>query len=162
MAVDLHLCPCCASHLRVDTRLHVMRCNNCEAELVFVNAGGVRGLAFVPPYDGVVPYSHPLQRQGQFDGQSFLEYRRALVTLDAERRQRFWSRMFFATVAILVAVVVAGMASVDQLVQGPKEHVETAAFAFLTAIATLPVVAYVALYFQGRARLVREQSARWR
>ena len=162
MAADLHLCPCCAAHLRVDARLHTMRCNNCEAELVYINDGGVRGLAFVPPFEGVVPYSHPMQRQGHFDGRAFLDYRRALVTLDAERKQRFWARMFFVTVAILMAVVVAGIASVDQLVQGPKENVESAAFVFLTTIVTLPIFAYTALYFQGRARLVGEHANRWR
>lgn len=162
MAADLHLCPCCAAHLRVDARLHTMRCDNCDAELVYLNEGGVRGLAFVPPFEGIVPYSHPAQRHGHFDGHAFLEYRRALVTLDAERKQRFWSRLFFGTVALLMAVFVTGLAGVDQLVQGPKENVENAALMFLTAITTLPIFAYVALYFQGRARLVREHAARWR
>ena len=162
MAADLHLCPCCAAHLRVDSRLHTMRCNNCEAELVFINEGGVRGLAFVPPYNGVIPYSHPAQRHGHFDGRAFLDFRRELVMLDARRRQRTWSRLFFGSAVLLATVFVAGMASVDQLVHGPKENVEAAASVFLTAVATLPIFAYVSLYFQGRARLVRENAERWR
>ena len=162
MAIDLHLCPCCAAHLRVDSRLHTMRCNNCEAELVYLNEGGVRGLAFVPPFEGVVPYSHPAQRHGHFDGHAFLAYRRALVTMEAQRQYRFWSRLFFVSVALLMGVFVAGMAGVDQLVKGPTENVENAAFMFLAAITTLPIFAYVALYFQGRARLLRENAERWR
>jgi hypothetical protein len=156
MADDLHLCPCCAAHLRVDVRLHVMRCDNCDAELVFLRQGGVRGLAMLPPFEGIIPYSHPAQRQGHFDGREYLSFRRALVSIEAERARRFWSRLFFGAVALLTAMVVGGVAGVDLLLQGPRERAEDGALLFLTAISTLPILAYVALYFQGRARLAHE------
>jgi hypothetical protein len=162
MAADLHLCPCCASHLRVPEQLHVMRCDNCGAELVFLHQGGVRGLALLPALETPVPYSDPRRRVHNIDGHALLESRRAVVLQAAERKRRFWSAMFFACMALLGLTVFTGLGGADTLLHGSKERLETSVLLFMGAVVTLPVLAYVALYFHGRAKLVAESVRRWR
>lgn len=162
MSPDLHLCPCCAIHLRVPEQLHVMRCDNCDAELVFLREGGVRGLALLPALETPVPYSDPRRRPSHIDGRELLESRRATVLLAAERKRRFWSALFFGCMTLLGATVVAGLAGADTLLHGSKERLETSVLAFVGAVVTLPVLAYVALYLHGRAKLIAESASRWR
>lgn len=161
MAPDLHLCPCCASHLRVPDRLHVMRCDHCDAELVFIREGGVRGLALLPALETPVPYSDPRRRPHNIDGHDLLESRRAVVLQAAERKRRFWSALFFGSVALLGTTVLAGLGGADTLLHGSQKQLETAVLAFVGAVFTLPLLAYVTLYFHGRAKLVAESVRRW-
>jgi hypothetical protein len=164
MKPELQLCPCCAAHLRVPPQLHVMRCNNCDAELVHVDEGGVRGLALLPQVHEVIPYSDPAQRRGapvQFNGRDLLCYRRGIVVRNAARKEAFWALLFFASMGLLAFTAVAGLASGRSLVAGPKETLEASAMGFLAAFMALPLIAYTALYFHGRARLVRESVSRW-
>ncbi len=162
MAPDLHLCPCCAVHLRVPEQLHVMRCDNCGAELVFLYQGGVRGLALLPALEAPVPYSDPRRRPHNIDGRDLLESRRTVVLQAAENKRRFWSALFFGCMTLLGATVVAGLVGADTLLHGSQKQLETAVLAFVGAVFTLPVLAYVALYFHGRAKLVAESVRRWR
>jgi len=162
MAADLHLCPCCASHLRVPEQLHVMRCDNCDAELVFLHQGGVRGLALLPALETPIPYSDPRQRPHNIDGHALQESRRAVVLQAAENKRRFWSALFFGCITLLDATVLAGLGGADTLLHGSKEQLETAVLAFVGAAFTLPLLAYVTLYFHGRAKLVAESVERWR
>lgn len=166
MTPELQLCPCCAAHLRVPSALHLMRCNNCEAELVAINQGGVRGLAYLPSVDGVVPYSVPAQRgriiHGHVDGRELLEFRRRIVVEQAERKQRFWSSMASGTLALLALACVTGVAGLHFVGGGPRATAEIAALAFLGSFVSLPLIAYVALNFHGRARMAAEAANRWR
>lgn len=163
MAADLHLCPCCATHLRVPDRLHVMRCDNCDADLVFLQEGGVRGLALLPALETPVPYSDPRRRvHANLDGRGLLESRRAAVLLAAERKRRFWSMLFFGSVALLGLTVFTGLRGADTLLHGSKERLETSVLLFMGAVVTLPMLAYITLYFHGRVKLVAESVRRWR
>ena len=166
MMPELQLCPCCAAHLRVPPQLHVMRCNNCDAELVFISEGGVRGLAYLPDVSGIVPYSDPAQRgrtiHGHFDGRELLDFRRGIVLADAARKQRFWGGLFFGSMILLLIAAFTGIFGAEFVAHGPKENVEASALAFLAAFLSLPLIAYMALYFHGRARLARESVHRWR
>jgi hypothetical protein len=161
MAGDIQLCPCCASHLRVPEELHVMRCNTCDAELVRIVQGGVRGLAVLPHDEAVVPYSHPKQRSRHFDGRELFDFRRALVLQAAARRQAVWGGLFLVTLGLIAAAVAVGLFGAGRFVQGSHEQLEGAALALLCAMSGLPVFGYVALYFQGRAKLARESVRRW-
>jgi hypothetical protein len=158
MTTDLQLCPCCAAHLRVPAQLHVMRCNNCDAELVALNEGGVRGLALLPD---VIPYSHPDQRPQNFDGRTVLNVRRDGVLQAAARSEARWGGMFFVTLGLLAGTVVLGVLGAGGVANGPRDKIEVSAMAFLCSLTGLPILAYVALYFQGRARLARESVRRW-
>jgi hypothetical protein len=161
MAGDVQLCPCCASHLRIPAELHVMRCNTCDAELVLIQRGGVSGLALLPGDENIVPYSHPMQRNHHFDGRELLDFRRALVLRAATRRQAVWAGLFFLTLGLLAGTIAVGLFGAGRFVQGSREQLEGAALALLCAMTGLPIFAYTALYFQGRARLVRESVRRW-
>jgi hypothetical protein len=161
MAGDVQLCPCCASHLRIPGELHVMRCNTCNAELVRIMQGGVRGLALLPGDEGVIPYSHPLQRSRHFDGRELLEFRRTLVLSAAARQQAVWGGLFFVTLGLLAGTVAVGLFGAGRFVEGSRDQLEGAALALLCAMTGLPIFAYTALYFQGRARLAQESVRRW-
>ncbi|MBK8206572.1 MAG: hypothetical protein IPK87_07200 [Planctomycetes bacterium] len=164
MAGELYLCPCCAAHLRVPPELHVMRCDNCSAELAFIESGGVSGLALLPPV-GEVPYSTPAQRGARthksFDAGALLANRRDLLLRRALRSHARWSGVFVLCMAAVVSVFAVGIGGGRELFTGSREHQELAALAMLGAMLTLPIVAYVALYFQGRSRLALEQARRW-
>ncbi len=164
MSPDLHLCPCCAAHLRVPPELHVMRCDNCSAELAFIVSGGVSGLALLPPI-GDVPYSTPAQRgartQQPFDAGALLATRRDLRLRSALRSHARWSGIFLLCMAAVVSVFAVGVGGGRELFTGSREHQELAVLAMLGAMLTLPIIAYVALYFQGRSRLALEQARRW-
>jgi hypothetical protein len=159
MTGDIQLCPCCAAHLRVPDQLHVMRCNSCDAELVFIRQGGVRGLALLP--DVVTPYSDPKQRSRHLNGRELLEFRRGIVLQSAARSHALWSGMFFVTLGMLSSAVMLGLAGAGHVASGSREQVEVAALTFLCALTGLPILGYTALYFQGRARLARESVRRW-
>jgi hypothetical protein len=158
MTTDLQLCPCCAAHLRVPAQLHTMRCNTCDAELVALNEGGVRGLALIP---GVVPYSHPDQRARNFDGRELLNFRRGHLLQAANRSEARWGGMFFLTLGLLGGAFLVGIGAARGAIDGDRETLEACALALLCAITAVPILAYTALYFQGRARLVRESVRRW-
>ena len=160
MSAELHLCPSCACHLRLPARLTAMRCNSCNAELVLIDEGGVRGLAMLPTSHGVIPYSHPGQR-GSFNGRALLTERRAAVMALAKRRQFFWAALFFGSVVLLAAILGWGVLAGRGISSESHAEVEHAAFAFLMAMITLPILGFTALYFQGRARLMGEEATRW-
>jgi hypothetical protein len=161
MAGAIHLCPCCATHLRPPQQFFAMRCNACNAELLFLCEGGVSGLVMLPPAEGVVPYSHPAQRPGHFDGRALFEARRAAVVLAAQRTRAVWCGLFFLALGMLSAIVGVGAIGAGQVFDGPTERLEGAVLAFLLAVLGLPILGYTALYFQGRARLARESVRRW-
>ncbi|MCC7508336.1 MAG: hypothetical protein IT464_03055 [Planctomycetes bacterium] len=164
MSPDLYLCPCCAAHLRVPPELHVMRCDNCSAELAFIVAGGVSGLALLPPV-GDVPYSTPAQRDARrhqtFDAGALLASRREVLLQRALRSHARWSAVFVLCMAAVVSVFAVGIGGGRELFTGAREHQEVAALAMLGGMLTLPIVAYIALYFQGRSRLALEQARKW-
>jgi hypothetical protein len=160
MAADLHLCPCCAAHLCVPDGLTAMRCNNCDAELLYIESGGVRGLALLPAI-GNVPYSVPQQRaRSRFDGSELLHLRRSLLLSAARRRRVLWNTVFFFSVASLFAAFVVGYIGAQELMH--PEASDAAVLALFAAILGTPILAYVALYFQGRARLAQEEARKWR
>lgn len=164
MSPGLHLCPCCAAHLRVPPELHVMRCDNCSAELALIVSGGVSGLALLPPV-GEVPYSTPAQRGTRthvaFDTGALLADRREQRLRRALQSHARWSGVFVLCMAAVVSVFAVGIGGGRELFTGAREHQELAALALLGAMLTLPIAAYVALYFQGRARLALEQARKW-
>lgn len=163
MAAGLHLCPSCACHLRVPDELDLMRCNNCDAELAFIESGGVRGLALLPTIDTAVPYSVPQQHTRKaFDGGELLQLRRSLLHARASRRHALWSGVFLFTVASMFAAFGAGYLGGHKLLQEEGQTGETAALALLGAIMAMPILAYLALYFQGQARLALEEARKWR
>lgn len=161
---ELHLCPCCAAHLRVPAQLQAMRCNQCDGELVFINQGGVRGLALLPNVDHVVPYSDPRQRvSGEpFDGRRLLEERREVLLRDAFVRHAKWAGLFRSVLVLLLAAGGATAMGMNQVLNGPRESIEVAAMMFLGGMVMIPLLAFVALHFQGRASMCAEQIKRWR
>ena len=163
MNADLHLCPCCAAHLRIPERLHAMRCNYCDAELVFVDQGGVRGLAMLPNVDHIIPYSDPRQRAtGQpFDGRELLLSRRLAVLQDAQRRFRFWHSWTLVSFMLMAVSVCAGMVGANALCTGDKENLQTLALVVLLSMVCVPLLGYVTAFLHGRAQLVRESVSRW-
>lgn len=158
MTTDLQLCPCCAAHLRVPQQLHTMRCNTCDAELVYVDQGGVRGLAMLPD---IAPYSHPEQRPRNFDGRDLLAHRRGRVLEAANRSEARWSGMFFLTLGLIAGAFMIGLTGAQGVADGARDNLEVSALAMLCAMTAVPILGYTALYFQGRARLVRESVHRW-
>lgn len=158
-----HLCPRCAAHLRVPPQLDVMCCDYCDAELVFIADGGVRGLAVLPNVDHVVPYSDPRQHPSgrSFDARELLENRRTAVLLDARRRHSFWSGLFWGCLLVLLSTGFVGAVAVHTLFSGAREAIELSALAALMAMVLLPVLGYVAVFFQGRARLACVSVSRW-
>lgn len=166
MTTDVHLCPCCAAHLRVPAELHVLRCNTCDAGLVWVNRGGVRGLALVPAPAESPPYSDPVQWARRaaarpFDAQGFLHDRRTQALATLGRKRVFWAGLFW-TCAIAFAVVAGcGMGGFAGMMQNRGRNADTGVLVMLVAVMVLPLLSYVALYFQGRARLLAESMKRY-
>jgi hypothetical protein len=138
-----------------------MRCNNCDAELVYIEDGGVRGLAYLPDISGIVPYSDPAQRgrviHGNFDGRELLEFRRGILLRQAAMVERFWGGLFFGSLVMVVIAAMIGIFGAEFVAHGPHASAEVSALAFLGAIVSLPLIAY-----HGRARLARESVRRWR
>ncbi len=163
MTAQTHLCPCCAAHLRIPAALHAMRCDNCDAELVYVAEGGVRGLALLPSLAATVPYSDPARpvHGRSFDGSELLYLRREVLLKGAERSFRLWSSVLTVIVMLMVgAMGVCALGMYGVVENRGRDETELAATAFLVAVMALPVLGYVALYFQARARLVRERIRR--
>jgi hypothetical protein len=163
MHTKLHLCPCCAAHLQIPPRLNAMRCDYCDAELVFISEGGTRGLAMLPNVEHIVPYSDPRQcASGRpFDGRVLLESRRGAVLQHAERRFQFWAGATRICLLLLAVAGGAGYAGARAMFSGDRETLELAALVALLAMLSMPLLGYIALHFQGRAQLVRESVSRW-
>ena len=158
------LCPCCAAHLHVPEGLHVMRCNTCDAELTLVASGGVRGLVLLPPVQTRAPYAPggiAPRTHEPFNGSELVFLRRRMLQAGAVRRYRIWRGVFLATVAALTATLLVGFIGANELFGDPRAHNETAALAFLGAFLSLPILGYIALYMQGRARLAVEEARKW-
>ncbi|MCA8918007.1 MAG: hypothetical protein KDB32_02930 [Planctomycetes bacterium] len=163
MNFELHLCPCCAAHLRVPQSLNAMRCNNCDAELLMLNEGGVRGLALLPNVDHIVPYSDPRQRTDHvaFDARELLESRRLLILEDAQRKHSRWVGLFFGCLILLIGTATAGAIGANTVLHGDAANIQAGAAFFLLALTFAPLIAYTAVYFHGRAQLVRASVRRW-
>lgn len=164
METETHLCPCCAAHLRVPRELSLMRCNNCNAELTFIDTGSVRGLAMLPRMDANIPYSDPAQRAAacNIDGSELVLLRREVLLRDARRKHRLWSGFFLAVTFLFLGTIAVGVAGAGKVLSGARNHteMELAATTFLLAVTVLPILMYVGLYFQGRARLIKDKIER--
>lgn len=165
MTTNVHLCPCCAAHLRVPVELHVMRCNSCDADLVWISNGGVRGLALIPTPETAPPYSDPAQWHRRantraLDGRQLVDTRKqqALHALGVKRA--IWAGLFWSCVVLFVGAIGCGLGGFAGLLRGGK-HVEGPALAMLLAVMILPLLSYVALYFQGRVRLLADRMRRY-
>ena len=166
MMNPLHLCPCCAAHLRVPAELHVLRCNSCDADLVWLNQGGVRGLALVPPPVSAPPYSNPDQwarraNARPFDAQRFVTLRRTEALVALGRKRAMWAGLFWLCAIAFAVVAGCGMGGFAGVLQDRGGDTQGAVLAMLVAVMVLPLLSYVALYFQGRARLLAESMKRY-
>jgi hypothetical protein len=163
MRINVHLCPCCAAHLHVPAELHAMRCNSCDSQLVFVERGGVRGLALVPEVGREVPYSVPSQRKphSKINGASLVAERRGEVLARARSMARYWHSVFMiCVVSALIMPFVVAYASWD-LLSGRSANPTTEMAWLLCGMLLFPILSYVALYFQGRASLAADKVRRW-
>lgn len=163
---NLHLCPCCAAHLRVPSELHVLRCNSCDADLVWINRGGVRGLALVPTPVNPPPYTDPAQWARRaavrpFDAQGFVDLRRTQALAALGRKRVFWAGMFWLCALAFAAVAGCGLGGFAGLLHDKGRDTQTGVLVMLVAVMVLPLLSYVALYFQGRARLLAESMKRY-
>lgn len=151
-----HLCPCCASHLRVPADLQWMRCNHCDAELVTISEGGVTGLALLPKLP--TPYSHPGQRAASMvDGPELLYWRSRYIVQTAQRKRAFWRGLQLLAIGAALVCILLTVAGVRGLAAARNHEVERFAVLALGGMCALPLLGYMVAYFQGRARLVHEQ-----
>lgn len=167
MMNNVHLCPCCAAHLRVPAELHIMRCNACDADLVWLDRGGVRGLALVPPPVEQPPYTDPVQWQRRsaakpLDAPLFVNQRREAALAALGRRRAFWAAAFWFCAILFVAAAGSGLGGFASLLRHPGRDAEAPVIVMLLAVVTSPLLSYVALYFHGRARLLAENMRRYR
>lgn len=166
MTNNVHLCPCCAAHLRVPADLHVMRCNTCDADLVWLDRGGVRGLALVPAPVTQPPYTDPQQWQRRsnarpFDGAAFVDLRRAEALRALSRQRVAWAIAFWHCALFFVVTAGLGLGGFASLLRSHGRDADASVMAMLLAVMILPLLSYVALYFQGRARLLAERMQRY-
>lgn len=164
MRADILLCPCCASHLRPPPELRLMRCDHCRADLAMIHEGGVTGLAIVPAV-GDVPYSTPAQRDravaDPMDVRALVADRRVIRHVAALHRLARWSLVLWATVGVTALAATAGATGFYALLNRNEAHLENATLAVLGAIIVVPMLAYVALFCQGRLQLARAEVMKW-
>lgn len=165
MRADILLCPCCASHLRPPPELRLMRCDHCRADLAMIHEGGVAGLAIVPAI-GDVPYSTPEQRtrpaHQPVNTAELLSGRRMCRLAAARRRLTRWTTLSWITVTLGAAIVSLGATGMYALVHRTDTNIENATLAVLAAMIALPVLVYVALFFQSRGALARAEVVKWK
>ena len=159
------LCPCCAAHLQPPPELHLMRCDNCHAELALLKSGGVSGLVQLPPVVSV-PYSTPRQRaarqHGTVDADALVAARRAARHDSATASLSNWTialRVMIVTGVLAAAVGVSAFKALASLRR--SADVELAVLIMLGAVLALPVIVFVGLCFQGKARMAREEARKW-
>jgi len=151
--------------LRVPVELHVMRCNSCDADLVWVSNGGVRGLALIPAPETAPPYTDPAQWRRRanahpLDGGQLVAVRKQQALQVLAIKRAFWAGLFWSCVLLFVGAIGCGLGGFAGLLRGGKQ-VEGPASAMLLAVMILPLLSYVALYFQGRVRLLAERMRRY-
>jgi hypothetical protein len=133
-----------------------MRCDHCDAELVAISEGGVTGLALLPKLP--TPYSHPGQRAASMvDGPELLYWRSRYIVQTAQRKRAFWRGLQLLAIGAAVVCVLVTWSGVRGLAAARDADVERFAICALGGICSLPLLAYLIAYFQGRARLVHEQ-----
>ncbi|MCC6465953.1 MAG: hypothetical protein IT463_11495 [Planctomycetes bacterium] len=159
------LCPCCAAHLQPPPELHLMRCDNCHAELALLKSGGVSGLVQLPPVVSV-PYSTPRQRAARqhtaVDADALVAARRAVCRESAARMATRWNAALRLMVVIGLMVGSFGYKAFVSLYKVEQsKDIENAALVIMGTFMALPVIVFVGLYFQGQARMAREEARKW-
>jgi hypothetical protein len=165
MHSGVYLCPCCAAHLRVPPELHSFRCNTCDALLVHMNRGGVRGLAQVPEADGpLVPYSVSSQRAGlkpQFDTAGLVNSRTRQQYHRALHVESFWRFvMFCAAVPLVIGPGVMLFGWLGLVADDPKWADESLVVLLFAALVWV-CCGYVARYAHQRLQFAKAGVRLW-
>ena len=140
-----------------------MRCNNCEAELLFVDRGGVRGLALIPRADGPVPYSIPSQvsePKRHFDAEELIARRGREVLGELRRARRAWRTAFSVTAAGAMVSITGMLCTLFAAAESAGRHADWIPGLFLAATGLAPILFFVALYFHQRMQLAGEKIRR--